>query len=619
MTLRSYTFDNLKLLTIGVSFSGMLCMSLAGMISPVFLIFLAAVHAGIYLFWFDRQIIGQVPAVLMLFILFGAEVYRVAAFGRSEVVLAVRDLIIMAALIRLFMKITMREIYQIAGIAFAECLLSTIFTTSPLFLLGIGMMTVLLPMLLYALDDRLFTLREEHEGKGIRHWLGVSAGIVLAACIIFYLLPRPASSIIQHGLTGKARMNFSEKVDLRNPLVNENDNTVVMRVIWSSGRKPAGFYLSGARLEGAGPDGFIKDDSRGSMAPVSRSFTDRISIFPAALYSEHVFFPFRLYHVSPETFHRKGANIIWDGEPPLAYDVWVSRSAGRDTPCATEIPPQLESVGYLGKNIAGAGDAAARAARIASYLKKGYTYSLKKEKMPVGSSSIEWFVFSGKRGRCEHFAAASAIMLRGCGIPARVVTGFLVDEYNTNGDYYIVRASDAHAWVEYWDGFWRVLDATPPRKDGLFHRRPLQILDELRFRWYRWVIQFSLDDQIQFASKIFAPSPIIVRQVESYGYYVMYFILSGLALFGGLVLVRKKFLQPYEKVCHELKKKRIPVRENTSHKEHARLVEDTCPSLGPFFQEYLDRYLSWRFGAGDIDIRDETRKVVREIRKRARK
>jgi len=589
-------------------------MSLAGMMHPGFLLVLAVIHLAVYLFWFDRGIIGQVPAVLMIVVLLGIEMYRVAMFGRAEIVTAVRDLIIMAALIRLFTGITDREIYQIAGIAFAECLLSTIFTTSPLFLIGLGVMIVLLPMLLYTLDCRQFPIRENCVGKGVGHWVKVWAGIVLIACLIFYLLPRPASSIIQHGLARKNRIIFNDSVDLRNQSMNEGDDTIVMRIIWSSGKQPASFYLSGARLEEAGRDGFtIKKNGAGDA--MSTSFTDRISLYPAALYSEKVFFPFRLYRTFPGSFLQKGSNFIWCGDPPPAYDVWVDRTSGHDSPCGTYLPHELASVGFLGRRVAGEGNAAVRAGRIASYLRTGYRYSLKTEKIPPGSSSIEWFVFIGKEGRCEHFAAASAVMLRGCGIPARLVTGFLVDEYNGNGDYFIARVSDAHAWVEYWDGSWHTLDATPPQNTRTTQNRPLQILDELRFSWYRWVIRFSLDDQIQLASKILTPSPIIGRQVESYGLYAVYLVLAGLIAFAGAALFRKSFLPPYEKVCHELKKKRITLEENSSHLDHARLVSSRYPSLGPSFQDYLDRYLAWRFGADEIDIWSDTRKIIREIRK----
>ena len=52
-------------------------------------------------------------------------------------------------------------------------------------------------------------------------------------------------------------------------------------------------------------------------------------------------------------------------------------------------------------------------------------------------------------------------MLRAAGIPARVVTGYQGGSINPNGNYMIVRQSDAHAWAEaIVGGQWRRFDPT---------------------------------------------------------------------------------------------------------------------------------------------------------------
>lgn len=61
---------------------------------------------------------------------------------------------------------------------------------------------------------------------------------------------------------------------------------------------------------------------------------------------------------------------------------------------------------------------------------------------------IDAFLFDTKRGFCEHFATAFVTMMRAAGVPARLVTGYQGGEHN--GDYYIIRQSDAHAWAEVW-------------------------------------------------------------------------------------------------------------------------------------------------------------------------
>lgn len=61
---------------------------------------------------------------------------------------------------------------------------------------------------------------------------------------------------------------------------------------------------------------------------------------------------------------------------------------------------------------------------------------------------IEQFVARDRRGHCQYFASAMAMMLRSQNIPARVVVGYKTDEYNPLGNHYLVRQLHAHAWVE---------------------------------------------------------------------------------------------------------------------------------------------------------------------------
>ncbi len=79
----------------------------------------------------------------------------------------------------------------------------------------------------------------------------------------------------------------------------------------------------------------------------------------------------------------------------------------------------------------------------------------------LGDNATDQFLFDTRSGFCEHYASAFAFMARAAGIPARLVTGYLGGEHNTLGDYWIVRQSDAHAWVEVWlDGHWQRYDPT---------------------------------------------------------------------------------------------------------------------------------------------------------------
>lgn len=104
-----------------------------------------------------------------------------------------------------------------------------------------------------------------------------------------------------------------------------------------------------------------------------------------------------------------------------------------------------------------------KAAALSSYLQNHYDYSL--DIPPYGDDEdvADAFLFKYKKGYCEQFATALAVMCRTIGIPARLVTGYASGTYNPFTGYYEVRGSDAHAWVEVMTGVfgWVELDPTP--------------------------------------------------------------------------------------------------------------------------------------------------------------
>src|SRR6185295_18349323 len=92
--------------------------------------------------------------------------------------------------------------------------------------------------------------------------------------------------------------------------------------------------------------------------------------------------------------------------------------------------------------------------------------------------------------------------LRARAIPARVVNGFRVSEWSDIGEYFIIRQSDAHAWVEvfYPRAGWVAYDPTPPDPEQnrwtLGFRSLAHLSDLLMFRWDRYVISWSLSEQV---------------------------------------------------------------------------------------------------------------------------
>lgn len=613
----SETPAELKLLSVCTSAAGMLCLSLSDLLPWGVFLGLAAVHAAVWYRWFDREILGTGTVLGLLGAVLAFESWQIVLLRGDAVVPALRDLIVALAMTRLLMRKTPREMYQIVGIAVAQCMLGTIFTISPLFLIGFCLMIFLVPVTLHALDAHSFSTRATPQHKGPVHWASVCAGIALTAGMLFYILPRPASSLIRHSLVQQNRFSFTEEVDLTSRGRTTPHSTIVMRILWSTGRPPAVLYLAGARLEGVSPDGFFKEERRGSVAPVSNRVTDRLTVYPTALRSENVFYPYWFHDVAPRLCLFRGTNLYWVIEPPPRYDLWVSRVPGPSAPGSTVLPDGLSGVAELGLRIAGTGDARTRVERIAAHVRSQYAYTLDAQEVPRGRSGIEWFVFSGRKGTCEHFASALAAMIRGCGIPARVVTGFLVTEYNETGSYYIVRASDAHAWVEYWDGTWHTIDATPGGRSLPALR--FHLLDELRFRWIRWVIEYSLNDQITLAVRVFSVAPRTSRAMERAASHALAIVAACATLLVMASLIRNLFLPPYEKVRRAFARTGIVLDRSRPHEDHLAVVNEVDPLLAAAFRAYLEDYLAWRFGGGTADMKERTRTMVRAVRESQRR
>ncbi len=109
-----------------------------------------------------------------------------------------------------------------------------------------------------------------------------------------------------------------------------------------------------------------------------------------------------------------------------------------------------------------------RAQRLALAIQEGATYTLRPPTPPQGSEATDFFLFDGqKRGYCTHFASALTVLCRSQGIPARVVSGFAVKEYDGTGQA-LLRDANAHAWTEVWIDHWgwALVDATPAGDRG---------------------------------------------------------------------------------------------------------------------------------------------------------
>lgn len=124
-----------------------------------------------------------------------------------------------------------------------------------------------------------------------------------------------------------------------------------------------------------------------------------------------------------------------------------------------DLPESLRE--FTTKVTADAETAPQKAAAIQDYLRNGrYTYTT--EALPgSGYRALENFLIRDRKGYCEQFATAMAMMARLSGIPSRVAIGFLPGE--RKGDRWEVTIRNMHAWPElYFAGFgWVRFEPTP--------------------------------------------------------------------------------------------------------------------------------------------------------------
>jgi len=146
---------------------------------------------------------------------------------------------------------------------------------------------------------------------------------------------------------------------------------------------------------------------------------------------------------------------------------------------------------------------------VENYLKNGdYRYSLKN--LPTSNKPIDEFLFDKKQGNCEYFATSMAIILRVNGIPSRVVAGYRGGVYNDLGNYYILRQSDAHLWVEaYIDNIgWIRFDPTTSLLSEEFISNSKKIskfslfIDTINYYYNTLIINYDFEKQISLFNKI---------------------------------------------------------------------------------------------------------------------
>jgi len=190
-------------------------------------------------------------------------------------------------------------------------------------------------------------------------------------------------------------------------------------------------------------------------------------------------------------------------DSPAGFSATSPGVSGSVLPVHLQLPETLpERVRELALEITrGHETVLAKAAAIEAYLREGYAYTLTPKEKGDSPDFADRFLFEQKEGYCDHFSTAMVVLLRAAGIPARWVKGFApgesvgaaeaaaflreplagaLKEAADGRAAALVRASNAHSWVEaYIAGWgWVAFEPTPgfaAGADAGGQPRPLRI------------------------------------------------------------------------------------------------------------------------------------------------
>ena len=130
------------------------------------------------------------------------------------------------------------------------------------------------------------------------------------------------------------------------------------------------------------------------------------------------------------------------------HDLEQAGAAGDQTylQLLPDMPPRIQELAQ--QITSGYTSPYAKAKALEAYLKSEYTYRLADspdDSPPPRRDPVDWFLFDHREGTCGVFSSAFVVMARSVGIPARVVSGWVISQ---TADTQIVRANQAHQWAE---------------------------------------------------------------------------------------------------------------------------------------------------------------------------
>jgi len=266
---------------------------------------------------------------------------------------------------------------------------------------------------------------------------------------------------------GRAFSSFAEQIHLGQSADITPSERLVLRV-----RGARVDYLRGTAYRFYDNGEWVASEEEGrtvaTMAPSDGAPVEIRSARPAARY----FLPKEARAIGTPGGHsvatKSGGLLSPSGTP--ADVVWFQIGERDSAPIAgpddgdLQVPAGLrDQFAALARKLgSGSGTAHSQLEAIELELRTAFTYSLR-HKRPADGDPILDFLQANRSGHCEYFASAMVLLARASGIPARVVGGYRVTEYNPFGGYWVVREKNAHAWVEAWvpGKGWTTYDPTP--------------------------------------------------------------------------------------------------------------------------------------------------------------
>ncbi|HWR96554.1 MAG TPA: DUF3488 and transglutaminase-like domain-containing protein [Arenimonas sp.] len=258
--------------------------------------------------------------------------------------------------------------------------------------------------------------------------------------------------------------------------------------------------------------------------------------------------------------------------------------------------------------------------RVLEWVRADFSYTLATE-LP-GINSADDFLFTDRKGFCQHFSSSFALLMRAAGIPSRVVTGYAGGYQNPYGDYWVLYQKDAHAWNEVWlenEGWVRVdptaavapeniLDTfeTAAGTESYFGEQSLfspffDYGDFIKSRWNDWVVGFNAARQ-ESLFKGFG-----MQQIQRWQLLILLMAVSAAlsyALFLFLNRAARPKLDPIEaawqKLLLRLEKRGFGKRVHETALDFTRRIEGKAP-WSAALTDVGARYTQWRYGNAQYD------------------